>query len=106
MTHWFHHPEEAWEIPWACSRFPKRLRDKVEVNLNQAPRVEWGIQIVEGWLHSRLWLLCLLLFGCGSLAFAICWTTLEHDMQAAFGVSAWVVALLTLLVGTAQANLG
>ena len=106
MTHWFRHPEEAWESPWACSRFPKRLRGELEVNLNQAPRVGWGIQIVEGWLDSRLWLLSLSLFGCGSLAFAICWTILEHDIQGAFGASAYVVALLTLAVGAAQANFG
>lgn len=106
MTHWFHHPEEAWELPWAYSLFPKRRRDELEVNLNHAPTVGWGIQIVEGWLGSRLWLLGLSLFLCGSLAFAICWTVLEHDIQGAFGVSAYVIALLTLAVGAAQANFG
>ena len=106
MTHWFYHPEEAWELPWAYSLFPKRRKGELEVNLNHAPRVGWGIHIVEGWLSSRLWLLSLGLFLCGSLAFAICWTTLEHDIQGAFGVSAYVVALLTLAIGTAQANLG
>ena len=105
MTHWFHHPEDAWEFPWAYSLIPKRLKGELEVDLNQAPRVGWGIQIVEGWLGSRLWLLSLSLFVCGSLAFAICRTILEHDIQGAFGVSAYVVALLTLAVGAAQANL-
>ena len=104
MTHWFHHPEEAWELPWAYSLFPKRRKGELEVNLNHAPSVGWGIYIVEGWLGSRLWLLSLSLFLCGSLAFAICWTILKHDIQGAFGVSAYVVALLTLVVGAAQAN--
>ena len=105
MTHLFHHPEDAWDFPWAYSLIPKRLNGELEIALNQAPRVGWGIQIVEGWLGSRLWLLSLSLFLCGSLAFAICWAILEHDIQGAFGVSAYVVALLTLAVGAAQANL-
>lgn len=106
MTHWFQHPEEAWDILYAYSRFPKKRKGELEVNPSYGPRVGWGIQIVEGWIGSRVWLLSLSLFLCGSLAFAICWTVLKHDIEGAFGVSAYVVALLTLVVGAAQANLG
>ena len=106
MTHWFQHPEEAWDLLYAYSRFPKKRKGELEVIPTQGPRVGWGIQIVEGWVVSRLWLLSLLVFLCGSLAFGICWTLLEHDIQGAFGVSAYIIALLTLAVGAAQANLG
>lgn len=106
MSHWFQHPEEAWDLLYAYSRFPKKRKGELEVNPAQGPRVGWGIQIVEDWVVSRLWLLGLTVFLCGSLAFGICWTILEHDIQGAFGVSAYVVALLTLVVGAAQASLG
>ena len=106
MTHWSHHPEEAWEVPHAYLRFPKRRKAELEVSLNQGPRVGWGIQIVEDWMASRVWLLGLSLFLCESPAFAICWVILERDIQGAFGVSAYVVALLTLFVGAARTDLG
>ncbi len=104
ITHWFQHPEEAWDLLYAYSRFPKKL--KCELELHCAPRVGWGLQIVDGWMISRLWLLGLSLFVCGSLAFAISWTLLEHDIQGAFGVSAYIVTLLTLAIGAAQASIG
>lgn len=106
MTLWFHHPEEVWDLLYAYSLFPKRRKGELEIDLNHAPRVGWGIQIVEGWLDYRLWLLSLSVFLCGSLAFAICWTVFRHDIQGAFGVSAYIIALLTLTVGAAQASLG
>lgn len=105
MTHWFHHPDEAWDLLYAYSLFPKKRKGELEIDPYNAPRVGWGIQIVEGWLSYRLWLLSLLVFLGGSLAFAICWTILRHDIQGAFGVSAYIVALLTLTVGAAQASL-
>ena len=106
MTHWFQHPEEAWDLPYAYSLFPKKRKGQLDVDLSQGPSVAWGIQIVEGWLSSRIWLLSLLLFLCGSLAFGICWTIFKHDIQGAFGVAAYIVAFLTLAVGAAQANFG
>lgn len=106
MTHWFQHPEEAWHFPYAYSLFPKKRKGQLDVDLSQGPSVAWGIQIVEGWLGSRIWLLSLSLFLCGSLAFGICWTVLKHDIQGAFGVAAYIVAFLTLAVGAAQANFG
>ena len=106
MTHWSHHPEEAWELLHAYLRFPKRRNAGREVSLNHGPRVGWGIQIVKGWMASRVWLLGLSLFLRGSLTFAICWALFERDIQGAFGVSASVVALLTLFVGAARTNLG
>ncbi len=95
ITHWFQHPEEAWELLHAYTRFAKKWKENLETNPVHSPRVGWGIQIVEGWLGSRIW-----------LAFGICWTLLEHDIQGAFGVSAYVITLLTLGAGATQANLG
>ena len=106
MTHWFYHPEEAWQIHYAYSLLPKKRKGELEVDLNQGPRVGWGIQIIEGWMISRLWHLSLSLLVCGSLIFALCWTLLEHDIQGAFGVSAYIVTFLTFAIVASQAHTG
>ena len=53
----------------------------------------------------RVWLFGFLFFLVGSLLFAVCWAVLERDLQGAFGVSAYVVAFLGLLLGTVHAHI-
>lgn len=106
MTHWFHHPEDANQMAITCVRTPKKRRDRLIVCPQAGTGVGWGIQIVEGWFLSKVWLLALLLFMLGSLVFGICWATLRFDVQGAFGVSAYMVAFASLLVGTLQACFG
>lgn len=48
----------------------------------------------------------LMLFVTGSLVFGICWAILEHDLQGAFGVSAYIISFMGLLVGTLQTSMG
>lgn len=43
MTHWFQHPEDAWDMLHAYSRFPKKRKGQLEVNPSHGPRVGWGI---------------------------------------------------------------
>ena len=38
-----------------------------------------------------------------SLAFLICWSVLEHNIQSASGVAAYIVALVALTIGSTQA---
>ena len=106
MAHLFHHPEDANEKSITCLRAPKKRKVKLSVCPQQGTSVGWGIHLVEGWVISRLWLLALLIFLIGSLVFGICWATLEHDVQGAFGVSAYLVAFAGLVAGTLQACLG
>ena len=47
-----------------------------------------------------------MLFLIGSLVFGICWAILEHDLQGAFGVSAYIISFVGLLVGTVQTSMG
>lgn len=63
----------------------------------------WGTHLVEGRVVARVWLLVLILFLVGSLAFGICWAALQRDVQGAFGVAAYIVALGGLVAGTVQA---
>lgn len=103
MAHLFHHPEDANERSTTCLRAPKKRKAKLSICPQQGTSVGWGIHLVEGWVVARVWLLFLILFFGGSLAFGICWAVLQRDVQTAFGVSAYIVALGGLLAGTVQA---
>ena len=106
MAHLFHHPEDANEKAITCLRAPKKRKERLTVCPERGTSVGWGIHLVEGWVVQRIWLLCLALFIIGSVAFGICWTVLEHDIQGAFGISTYVIALLGLVIGCMQASFG
>lgn len=105
MAHLFHHPEDANEASITCLRAPKKRKDKLTVCPQQGTSVGWGIHLVEGWIFARIWLLALITFIISSLIFGVCWSVLHKDVQGAFGVSAYIVALLSLIFGTIQASL-
>jgi len=104
MTHLFHHPECANDEQHIASlRTPKKKREKLVICPERGTSVGWGLQIVEGWIVGRLWLLALLFVVLGTTVFAICWSILKKDLQGAFAVSAYVVALVGLGLGTMEA---
>lgn len=105
MAHYFHHPEEANKRFVTCLA-PKKRKNKLEICPRLGTNVGWGIEIVDGWIMSRIWLLALAFFLVGSLVFGICWTILKKDVQGAFGVAAYMVAFLGLVVGNIQMYLG
>ena len=105
MTHLFHHPEDANEKAIAYLRAPKKRKNKLSVCPQQGIGMGWGIHLEESWVGYRLWLLALSLFLVGSLIFGICWAALRHDVQSAFGVSAYIATLGGLVFGTLQALL-
>ena len=105
MAHLFHHPEHATEMSVTCLRTPKKLKARLAVCAQRGTSVGWGVHLVEGWVMTRVWSLTLFTFVFGSLVFGICWSVLRHDIQGAFAVSAYIIALLGLVVGTVQAYL-
>ncbi len=82
-----------------------RKREKLAVCPQNGTSVGWGLQIVEGWMVGRLWLLALSFVIFGTTVFAICWSILEIDLQGAFAMSVYVVALVGLGIGTMQAHI-
>jgi hypothetical protein len=63
-------------------------------------RVEaWGMEFEEGWDRGRLRnaIFGIVIIGC--LVFAILWSVLLKDMQSAFGVSSFIVAVLATIGG-------
>ncbi|KAI4261663.1 MAG: hypothetical protein L6R42_003141 [Xanthoria sp. 1 TBL-2021] len=103
MTHLFHHPHEANEKAITFIRSPKKRKQRLAVCAQMGTSLGWGIHLVEGWAWTRILLLSLALLLLGSLVFAISWSVLKHDLQGAFGVAAYLVALVALSIGTVQA---
>jgi hypothetical protein len=116
LLHLFKHPEDYEGELITYSRAPKRIA-RLHIG------VGWGINLVEGFLADRVWmviryvndcgtqckrgLMCgSTVFALGSLAFVIAWATIEGDVQGASGIAAWIVALAVLVVGWLQAFLG
>jgi hypothetical protein len=97
LMHLFKHPEDYDDELITYLRTPKR-RDRLEIGTG------WGLELVEGFLAEKVWGAIAALFLLGSLVFAIVWSTRKGaDVQGAFGVAGWMVAVAGLVVAWAQA---
>ncbi|KAL8626868.1 hypothetical protein Q9189_007437 [Teloschistes chrysophthalmus] len=102
MTHLFHHPHEANEKAITFLRSPKKRKQRLAVCPQAGTNLGWGIHLIEGYAMTRVWSLAFVMFLVSSMVFAIAWSVLEHDVQGAFAIAAYVVALVGLGVGTLQ----
>ncbi|KAL8770026.1 MAG: hypothetical protein Q9194_005271 [Teloschistes cf. exilis] len=102
MTHLFHHPHEANEKAITFLRSPKKRKQRLAVCPQTGTNLGWGIHLVEGYAMTRVWSLASGMFLISSMVFAVAWSVLEHDVQGAFAIAAYVVALVGLGVGTLQ----
>lgn len=99
LLHLFKHPEDYDGELVTYLRAPKR-RSRLEFG------VGWGINLVEGFLAARVWMLVIGFFVLGSIVFAAVWVCKRNgDVQGAFAVSGWIITLAALAVGWAQACL-
>lgn len=105
MTHLFHHPHEANERAITIMRSPKKRKQRLAICPQMGTNIGWGIHLVEGWAMTKLWLLALVISSLGGIVFAVNWSVVKRDIQAAFAVAAYFAALFGLGVGTAQAYL-
>ncbi|ORY13964.1 hypothetical protein BCR34DRAFT_672741 [Clohesyomyces aquaticus] len=95
LLHLFRHPHDYDNELITYARAPKR-RERLEFG------VGWGINLVEGFLEKRVWATVGLGLGVGSLVFAVVWAVRWGDVQGAFGVAGWVVAVAGVVVGGLQ----
>lgn len=86
LMHLFKHPEDYDSELITYLRAPKRS-GRLQLG------VGWGINLVEGFLADRVWLLVNDLFAFASLVFGIAWACEKNDIQGAFGVAQWVCML-------------
>ncbi|KAL8749241.1 MAG: hypothetical protein Q9199_007808 [Rusavskia elegans] len=105
MTHLFHHPHEANERAITIMRSPKKRKQRLAICPQMGTNIGWGIHLVEGWAMTKLWLLALVISSIGGIVFAVTWSVVKRDIQAAFAVAAYFAALFGLGVGTVQAYL-
>ncbi|MCJ1380780.1 hypothetical protein MMC17_003889 [Xylographa soralifera] len=102
--HLYHHPEHADATAATdLAQIPKKLTDRLCVCPVEGRGVGWGVHFVEGWHYNVVCLLAFALLLLASLVFLICWAVLQHDVQGASGVAAYIVAIATLSVGSVQA---
>ncbi|ERF73923.1 hypothetical protein EPUS_05346 [Endocarpon pusillum Z07020] len=101
LMHIYHHPEDADSETVCLSRFPKRVRDRLELAGTDVP-VGWGIEFVEGVHWNKVWF-----FGFAivlvSLIMGVVWSSLKRDVQGGFGIAGFMMAFLTFMVGVVQA---
>ncbi|GME29295.1 Transcription factor c2h2 [Neofusicoccum parvum] len=101
LMHLFAHPEDYDSEFITYARAPKKRNARLDVG------VGWGINLVEGFLADRVWMLVMGFFVLGSTVFAVVWACKRgEDVQGAFGVASWMLTLAVLFVGWAQASLG
>ncbi|KAF2010568.1 hypothetical protein BU24DRAFT_414141 [Aaosphaeria arxii CBS 175.79] len=96
LLHLFKHPNDYDGELITYLRSPKR-RERLEFGMG------WGINLVEGFLAQKVWLLLTVVFGIGSAIFAVLYSIGRGDVQGAFGVAGWFVTLAGLLMGGLQA---
>ncbi|TKA35646.1 hypothetical protein B0A54_12614 [Friedmanniomyces endolithicus] len=81
LLHLFKHPEDYDGELITYLRAPKKT-GRLQLG------VGWGINLVEGFEASKVWLMISGFFATGSLVFAIAWAWKKQDVQGAFGVAA------------------
>ncbi len=105
-NHFLHlciHPECADETGILFDRIPKKLKERLSVCPQKGSSLGWGIHFVEGWHFGVITLLAYTILMLASFVFFVCWAVLKKDVQGASGVSTYVLAFLTLGVGSVQA---
>ncbi|TGO34116.1 hypothetical protein BHYA_0212g00210 [Botrytis hyacinthi] len=84
-------------------RIPRRKIEPIAFNVNRLSEdLGWGLHFVEGLNTSLAISVMFILSSVLGIAFAICWTVLEKDIQGAFGVAAYITSVMTLAVMTWQ----
>ena len=104
MMHLFTHPDHADASAASdLEQVPKKLKNRLCVGSSEGKGIGWGVHFIEAWHYNLIWLLSFALVLLASFVFFICWAVLEHDIQGASGVAAYLLALATLTIGSVQA---
>lgn len=102
LMHFFLHPDHAASRPVLLPSIPKRKRDKLEPCPIKGSSVGWGLDVVTG--PNELKILLYGLVGCSlSMVFGIVWSVVISDIQGGFGVTGFMLAFFSFLVGSLKA---
>ena len=100
LTHYFQNPHciKSEKLVCTLNQVPKRVGPCMAKSGTE--RVDgWGIEFDEGWDRGRLRNFVFGLITVGSLIFAILWSALKKDTQSAFGISGFIVGILSIVSG-------
>jgi hypothetical protein len=82
---------------WILDQLPKRICGELQGKVGQ-PADGWGIYYQEGWDFDVIILFVFVIFLVASLLFGVLWSILQFDVQGAFGVSAYMMAVIAILL--------
>ena len=99
LLHLFKHPEDYDGEIITYLRSPKK-HGRLHLG------VGWGINLFEGFLADRVWMLVNVFLGFVSFVFAIAWALERTDVHVAFGVAQWICLLAAGMAGYLKACLG
>ena len=99
LHHLFLHPEEYEGEMVAYLRIPKKIGGRLP------PGQGWGINLVEGFIPHRIWVIILTLLLI-SLLFGIVWAAWKHDVQGAFGAASYIATVAGVAVGCLESCIG
>ncbi|KAF2132124.1 hypothetical protein P153DRAFT_285294 [Dothidotthia symphoricarpi CBS 119687] len=82
---------------WILDQIPRRTCGELRGKVGQ-PAEGWGIYYQEDWNCDMIVLGVYIIFLLASLLFGILWSVYKFDIQGAFGVSAYMVSMVVILV--------
>ncbi|KAK3319087.1 hypothetical protein B0H66DRAFT_623462 [Apodospora peruviana] len=99
LMHYFLHPEDlSPDQAWAFTQLPKRMDSTLQPG-TESFVPGWGIYFEDGWHFKTIYLLVSLATVVGSLIFGVCWGVLKLDVQGAFGITGYWVAVVGMGLG-------
>ena len=100
LMHIYHRPGDGEGATECINRFPKRVQERLAFT-SKGPQIGWGIHFVEGLDMGKI---CIFGFCCAlaSTALGVLWAVLGKDVQGGFGMSAYMMVLFTLGLGSLQ----
>ncbi|KAI9699233.1 MAG: hypothetical protein M1820_007205 [Bogoriella megaspora] len=99
FRHLFMHPEEYDGEDLAYCRVPKKMG---RLQFGQG----WGINLVEDFLSHRVWALVTISSVLFSLVFAVTWACWTRDIQGAFGIACYIMAVAGMVMAWIQSLIG
>ena len=78
-------------------RLPKKLHEKLSEPMDNNASVGWGLYFQEYADDSTIIGIVFLILFLASLLFLVFWTALKDDIQGASGVSAYIIAVASMV---------
>ncbi|KAF2632713.1 hypothetical protein BU25DRAFT_382419 [Macroventuria anomochaeta] len=82
---------------WILQQLPKRICGKLQGQVGQ-PAEGWGVYYQEGWDRDLISVMIFTVFLVASALFGALWSVFKFDIQGAFGISAYMVAVCAALI--------